>query len=502
MHLNSNHIMTEAVGNASNSEKNPKVMIRDGKPVVARGMGTISNTAFFMDELGELWIGGLTYGSSPHHNTIPGFTAAGRMIPLHRIGIDYTPGVKDFGYIHIASMYILMNDGTLYTWGANSRGQLGLGSTSASTSMPTKVAGNWDRVEVPKAFGYDSQNGVMYLRSADDNQWYHVGYNTAGRATADPLNSRDNLEPTPVLAPEGKTIRMLFPTAANINNTFCLTDDGYLYGIGGNSYGTLGVGDDAVVNGVWKPVLGIPQPLSEASMTSLTFESCPGHTDASSQAGGHGTFIVLDKEIYGAGSNVYNSLGLDAGTGNYTSFAKVNIPWPVKKFYCSGFSATSMFALCENGELYGWGLNDGGELGFGDRTRVALPTLVAEKVDEMYFKPSPIAYGFRTIAFYRSGKDIYVSGWKGFGAFFTKDETVPDGIVSTWVLTRWGELDDKVIHIETSAYWGNTSSNSVYAFTESGKVLALGFSSGLASEKSPITTSMPGLGITYPVRFF
>jgi alpha-tubulin suppressor-like RCC1 family protein len=125
------------------------------------------------------------------------------------------------------STQAIKNDGTLWTWGNNATGQLGLGDTT-SRSSPVKVGANTDWKMVCNG---GSSNDYMVGIKRDGTLW-SCGYNTNG-------NLGDG---TTV----GKSTPIQVGTLTNwkqVTNGLAIKTDGTLWAWGLNSSGRLGLGD-------------------------------------------------------------------------------------------------------------------------------------------------------------------------------------------------------------------------------------------------------------------
>jgi alpha-tubulin suppressor-like RCC1 family protein len=116
---------------------------------------------------------------------------------------------------------------TLFTWGANSYGQLGLGYVSEQQNSPIVVD---TKVEFSKIVG---GGGHTLAITADDNRLYGCGWNHSGQLTdfggvGDLLTFTD-------LGLAGVT-----DIAGGWDFSLVLTEEGSVYGCGSNKFGQLG----------------------------------------------------------------------------------------------------------------------------------------------------------------------------------------------------------------------------------------------------------------------
>ena len=117
-----------------------------------------------------------------------------------------------------ASSYALTSTGEVYAWGDNSQGQLGLGGTPSSVSIPTRVPGLEDVHVISLSC---SANTVMVVTR--DGSAYSWGVNTNGQA-ADGSSTSKNV-PTLVVNPYPRKIVGAAPgnvfSLVLFNTTYC-----------------------------------------------------------------------------------------------------------------------------------------------------------------------------------------------------------------------------------------------------------------------------------------
>lgn len=122
----------------------------------------------------------------------------------------------------------LTPDGTLYSWGRNLRGELGLGDNTPRSS-PVAVLGGLTFVDFSV-----SRSHVLALTAT--GQVYAWGQNISGELGDGSTTGRSS----PVAVLGGLTFEKIW---ANTNCSYALTPDGSLYAWGVNTQGSLGVGD-------------------------------------------------------------------------------------------------------------------------------------------------------------------------------------------------------------------------------------------------------------------
>ncbi|MDV9742370.1 hypothetical protein RHI49_19565 [Clostridioides difficile] len=185
----------------------------------------------------------------------------------------------------------------------------------------------------------------------------------------------------------------------NVNDymsVFLKKSNGELYGVGNNTYGQLGIGNNSTchyfypinIKNIKDVICGLNYTLilkkdgellvtgntssqkaldTKTLLTSEPYRFNQVSTISNVEKVVCGSLIVFallgDGRLYSTGTNTYGQLGL-GDIANRDSFARVNIN-NVKEIAC-GISHTLI--LTSNGELYATGRNDEGQLGLGDNT--------------------------------------------------------------------------------------------------------------------------------------
>jgi alpha-tubulin suppressor-like RCC1 family protein len=248
----------------------------------------------------------------------------------------------------------LATDGTVWTWGDNTKGGLGNGSGQVG-QIP---------VEVPNFTGAISvaggDNFSIAVRS--NGTVWGWGTNTAGQL------GTGGTSPNPVTAPvQASGITTATAVTAGFNHGLALLTGGTVVGWGNNAYGQVGDGSSGNIR---------PTPVSLPALAKIT-------TIVSTEL--HNAAIkddppIDDRTLYTWGYNVQGQLG--QGTTGAPN------PTPTKIANFSGIISVATgdrhtIAAKSDGTVWVWGANDMGQLGQGSigGPNVPDPTPVAGITD-------------------------------------------------------------------------------------------------------------------------
>lgn len=231
-------------------------------------------------------------------------------------------------------------DGSLWCWGVNVHGQLGVGDTD-DRSAPTRVGADADWQEVVCG-------GLHTCARRDDGAVWCWGANPVGQLGLG-APTEDQWLPQQVGSDHDVTA-----LAARARHTCALRSDGSLWCWGDNSDGQLGVGD---TDNRFGPVR-VGDGTDWRSLVAGALHTCA--VDGADQ-------------LHCWGDNASGQLGL-GDTDDRTTPAAVGAPASYAAL-AGGFGHTC--ALNAGGELRCWGGNGDGQLGLGDTDARLAPVAVA-----------------------------------------------------------------------------------------------------------------------------
>jgi alpha-tubulin suppressor-like RCC1 family protein len=226
--------------------------------------------------------------------------------------------------------YALRYDGTVWAWGGNGFGQLGLGPTAPGTPTATVVPGLSD-VTAISAYG----DTVLALRS--DGAVWAWGSGDQGELG----NGTMGDSALPAAVPGLSAITAI---AEGQNDSYALAANGTVWAWGDNDSGQLGEGTTT----------DRPSPTQVAGLSGVT-RIAAGAGDAFA--------LRTDGSVWSWGSNTYGGLGNGDASGTDSA-----VPVPVSGV--AGATAiaggsSGGYAVVAGGAVMAWGNDSSGELGTG-----------------------------------------------------------------------------------------------------------------------------------------
>jgi len=286
-----------------------------------------------LDDSGELW----TWGEGLHGYLGLG-TEVSQAFPTK------VPMPNDVSYWKIAacSRYHTMaldQDDTLWVWGLNSSGELGLGdftsrNTPQKVSFPTGVSA-W--TEIYAGFSHS-------LAKDQSGQLWAWGNNTSGQLGLGSAGNKNS--PERIQMPTGVTQWTAINPVAQRN--FAFDQAGRLWAWGAGAHGQLGNGVTTDQN--------LPQqislPVGVTAWTTLVHSRYS--TFAFDQSGNPWVWGLNNQGQLGLGNTVTQTIPL-----------KISYPSEVVSWKAMTTSRESFYAIDQSGQLWAWGQGTSGQLGLG-----------------------------------------------------------------------------------------------------------------------------------------
>lgn len=261
----------------------------------------------------------------------------------------------DAGLIHTVA---LCSDGTLVSWGKNSRGELGDGTTTDRRAPVTMDMGGVLTGKTVVQLAAGSKYTSVLCEDGTLASW---GERSSGQLGDGSTTYRT----VPVAADQSNVLsgKTIFQVAAGSYHTVALSADGTLAAWGDNSKGQLGNGTTA----------DSMRPVAVNTDGVLT-----GKTVIQVAAGGSNTAALCkDGTLVTWGNNLDGQLGNGTTTDSSIPVA-VNTGGVLagKTITQLTVGRSFMAVLCEDGTLVAWGSNSSGQLGDGTNINSSLPVTV------------------------------------------------------------------------------------------------------------------------------
>lgn len=309
-------------------------------------------------------------------------------------------GGQDLDQMFITNQELIdrfIGSGTLWAWGNDNFGQLGLGTSGGSYTSPAQVGTltNWKQV---------SSGGVFNAAIKTDNTLWMSGsfIYTVETLTSSPVQIG-------ILTDWG-TVSCTSPTDQTTAdpNVLAIKTNGTLWGTGANSTGELGLGDTTFRTSFTQV----------GALTNWKQISIHDHSAA----------IKTDDTLWTWGQNANGQLGLGNGTVRYSPVqvgALTN--W---KQVSAGYTFTA--AIKTDGTLWTWGRSNTGQLGLGDVADRSSPVQVGTQTNWKY-----VSAGVSSALAIKTDGSLWgwgrnVSGQLGLGDIVDRSSPVQVGTLTNW----------------------------------------------------------------------
>jgi len=263
-------------------------------------------------------------------------TATNRSIPVTTFagGTDWKQVAG--GFNHTSA---IKTDGTLWTWGSNTFGQLGINTNATRSTPVTTFAGGTDWKQVS---GGDSHTAAI---KTDGTLWAW-GNNSSGQLGDNTATNRS----IPVTTFAGGTNWK--QVACGKNHTAAIKTDGTLWTWGANAFGALGINTNAT--------------------RSIPVTTFAGGTNWKQVAGGgaHTVAIKTDGTLWTWGYNFPGTLGNNTTTTRSTPVTTFAGGTNWKQLASGGYHT---LAIKTDGTLWTWGSGGNGRLGDNTTTDRSIP---------------------------------------------------------------------------------------------------------------------------------
>jgi alpha-tubulin suppressor-like RCC1 family protein len=300
------------------------------------------------------------------------------------VAVVTTTGMSDqlkqiaAGHDHVCALTV---GGDVYCWGANALGQLGIGSITAQSLTPVRVAGIGTYVGRPVtnlATAIFSDSTCAIATTGSGPRAFCWGYNQAGqlgdgttttRTTATPVDTSGVLS--------GKTVTDISIAAAGSDGTLghtCAVASGLAYCWGTGTDGALG--NNSTANSLVPVAVYTAGVLSAKTVLEVNlgvWHACVTARDASSNVA-----------AYCWGQNASGQLGNNTTTNSSVPVAVSVLSGGLQGHVISALKGGgNRGCVIADNTTYCWGLNYIGQLGDGTTTTRTVPTVASFLVQKV-----------------------------------------------------------------------------------------------------------------------
>ncbi len=255
----------------------------------------------------------------------------------------------------------LRSDGTLWSWGFNGSGQLGVGAASATpVTAPVRAGEDSDWSDI-------SAGAVHVIALKADGTLWAWGGNGVNQLGDQTIVDRA----APVHIAQGEHWKSI---AAGQAHNLAIHEDGTLWAWGYNAFGQ--VGDGTIVNR--------DRPVRISEETDWSQVTAGGY---------HSLAIKEDGSLWVWGANFNGQLG----KGNTDqSLAPAPVSQPVGQWVSVSAGFEYSIGMQSDGTIWSWGFNGNGQLGIGNTTEQLSPVQIGTGSDWTYIAAgSSYAFGIR-----------------------------------------------------------------------------------------------------------
>ena len=279
------------------------------------------------------------------------------------------------------------DEGFIWSFGKNNRGQLGTGN-KIDSNVPQKILNIPPVVSVACGFEY------TLMITADSNLW-SCGANKFGQLCHGNNKRCSNNE-----KPRKTSFSNISKISAGWSHSLFQNKKGEIFACGNNQQGACGMGY-----------------FTDSQITPSLILNAPSNIVQFVCGSDFSLFLDSDGNVYSVGYNHSGQLGLGHNTRKHSVLKKVpNIP-SIKIISCG---SASSYLIDFEGNLWSFGLNDYGQLGQGDNTNINTPTIIKTLENKNI---QQISHGFCGRHFFakNSQNQIFVSGDNYNGQLGTGD---------------------------------------------------------------------------------
>ncbi|MCR2808041.1 RCC1 domain-containing protein [Paenibacillus soyae] len=252
----------------------------------------------------------------------------------------------------------LKADGTVWTWGADDRGQLGDGGDATSQPAAVQALNGADGSVLAEIISIAAGGGTTAALSSSGSV-YAWGDNTLGQLGDGTRIDRDHAGTVKLVS--GESLQNVKAIAAGENHLLALLGNGTVQAWGSNEGGQLGTGTSG------------PGSASEYPAETLLQDGTPLRNVMTIDAGSrHSLALLSDGTVWTWGANDAGQLGDGTSTARpHAARATVSGSTPLNGIVAIAGGSGQSLAISDSGDVWAWGANESGQL--GDGTTIGRP---------------------------------------------------------------------------------------------------------------------------------
>jgi len=280
--------------------------------------------------------------------------------------------IKKIGYHNYTNSYVLLENGNLYAWGKNTRGQCGAGHSNV-IRFPTLVATNVvDVFDDPTNWNYEPDYNRLFIKKSD-GYIYGAGFNDNGALGLSDTRDRASFTKIEYL---GTEVEKIYNIGTRYGFTIALRKDGRILMTGFNGNGQFGNGTKGLVT-TFVDVTDYWIRDGFVVKKIVAFNNKIGNSV-------NGVAMLIENpntgeiKILSAGYNGEGFCGTNNTTDQHTPVEPLDLTGRFIDIALAGYSCVK--ALRDDGVLYSWGYSGYGQVGYGSKGKKLTPVAVATDV--------------------------------------------------------------------------------------------------------------------------
>ena len=296
----------------------------------------------------------------------------------------------------------LKSEGTVWTWGANASGQLGIGSTDSSThAAPVQVKLNSTTFLTGMSLSGAGASHSLAVRKSDGSV-FGWGSDSAGQLGDNSTTTKTYPVQAKTTASGNPVLTGIIDIAGGSTHTLALKADGTVWTWGSNSSGQLGDGTTTSRH--------LAAQVKTASSTFLTGVIAIAAGDNFCAA------LKSDGTVWAWGDNGSGQIGIGSThTQKYAVQVMLSGGAALSGITDFACGSSHVIALKTDGAVWSWGNNTNGQLGNGTTTQARNPVQVKINSTNFFTNATVVAAGASHSVILKTDGSVYACGLNSSG---------------------------------------------------------------------------------------